>query len=260
MISNMRIYLAGLTVVHIFSESKFAELFITADLCTNLLYIYIFMPILLMLSGDIESNPGPDSPNTSCFSILHQNIRSIRSKMDFIKSNFIDFDVLCFTETHLSNEVNDDFLVIDDHEFMFRKDNSSHLGGFLMYVSAYFRPVRMNVLEQYLPESLWVELNYKNESFLIGTIYRNPHLTVDFWDRVNICLEKANDLTSNIIVLGDINPLNRKFLDIMTTNNLRNIIDSPTRVTSTTRTLLDPIAVSQHINILNSGILERHNI
>ncbi len=64
----------------------------------------------ILLSGDIESNPGPDNDNPGCLSIIHQNIRSIRNKMDYIKSNFVDFDIICFTETHLSIDIADSLL------------------------------------------------------------------------------------------------------------------------------------------------------
>ncbi len=60
---------------------------------------------LLLLAGDIELNPGPTNDSGGCLSIMHQNIRSIRNKMDYIKDNFLDFDILCFTETHLSVDI-----------------------------------------------------------------------------------------------------------------------------------------------------------
>lgn len=57
---------------------------------------------LLILCGDIELNPGPQSLGHS-LSILHLNIRSIRTKLEYIKNKFLDFDILCFTETHLDD-------------------------------------------------------------------------------------------------------------------------------------------------------------
>jgi len=54
---------------------------------------------LLLLSGDIELNPGPDY---KALSVLHLNVRSIRNKLDYVASNLCNFDILCFTETHLT--------------------------------------------------------------------------------------------------------------------------------------------------------------
>ena len=60
--------------------------------------------LLLLEAGDIEMNPGPNIINNS-LSILHSNIRSIRNKLDYITENFLDFDILCFTESHLDANV-----------------------------------------------------------------------------------------------------------------------------------------------------------
>ena len=62
---------------------------------------FFVMFLLLLQAGDIETNPGPE--NGYKLSILHLNIRSIRSKLDFILDNFSEFNILCFSETHLDN-------------------------------------------------------------------------------------------------------------------------------------------------------------
>ncbi len=52
-------------------------------------YNIMFSLQSLTLSGDIETNPGPEASNTSCasLSIMHQNIRSIRHKLEYIRDN-----------------------------------------------------------------------------------------------------------------------------------------------------------------------------
>ena len=64
---------------------------------------FFVMFLLLLQTGDIETNPGPE--NGYELSILHLNIRSIRNKLDFILDNFSEFNILCFSETHLDNNV-----------------------------------------------------------------------------------------------------------------------------------------------------------
>ena len=71
----------------------------------------LFIYLLIILSVDIITNPGPfiaQQNHTDCLSILPLNTRSIRHKLDFIKDNFLDFDVLCFSETHLTNDITND--------------------------------------------------------------------------------------------------------------------------------------------------------
>ncbi len=50
---------------------------------TNMLNLdyYLFLIKLILLSGDIQTNPGPTTEDTTCLSIMHQNIRSIRNKI-----------------------------------------------------------------------------------------------------------------------------------------------------------------------------------
>ena len=85
----------------------------------------IIMILLLLEAGDVERNPGPNPDHTLSF--LHLNIRSIRNKIDFLKDNFTDFEVLCFSETHLDITVSSESLGISDcYSNPYRKDRNSH--------------------------------------------------------------------------------------------------------------------------------------
>ncbi len=103
------------------------------------------------------------------FSVLHQNIRSIRNKMEYIRDNFLDFNMLCFTETHLSADISNDHLHLDGFDQMFRKDLTAYSGGFLVYVGSNLRPKRNEQLETILPESLWVQIMDRSKTYLVGT-------------------------------------------------------------------------------------------
>ena len=48
-----------------------------------ILMAYTFLSLPLLVCGDIESNPGPSE---HCLSIIHSNIRSIRNKLDLLKT------------------------------------------------------------------------------------------------------------------------------------------------------------------------------
>ena len=63
--------------------------------------------LLIIMSGDVETNPGPMNQTSSdhCVSILHCNIRGLRNKLEYVLDNFCDFDLICFTETHLDSTI-----------------------------------------------------------------------------------------------------------------------------------------------------------
>ena len=78
---------------------------------------------------------------------------------------------------------------------------------------------------------------------------QTPRYTIEFWEKLNICLEKASEYQENIILVGDINENqlnieNNKFRDIMMINNMSSVINDATRITHTARTLLDLITNS----------------
>ena len=236
------------------------------DLACTLSVIKYTLLLLLLRSGDIELNAGPShvTPRECNLSIFHQNIRSIRNKFEYIRDNFLDFDIICFTETKLSGDIINKSLSLEGHDCIFRKDNTNHSGGLLTYVSSLFRPTRLLNLEITLPESIWIRIVDHSKCFLICNVYRSPNTAPECWNRFETCLDHAYDLCYNIIIVRDINenqlnPSNHKFKDILCLNNLSNVINEPTRVTDCSSTLIDPIAITNTLQHLHSGIFETVN-
>ena len=68
-------------------------------------------------------------------------------------------------------------------------------------------------------------------------------------------------VNENIVISGDLNSdlmslNNNKLIDMMRLFNLKNVIEKPTRVTNHSRTLLDPIIVSDTINYVFSDVFK----
>ena len=70
--------------------------------------------ILLLLSGDIETNPSPDPGYLSIFSFCHSHLKSIAAHK-FIKMSLLQaynainrFDIICLSETYLDNSYHTD--------------------------------------------------------------------------------------------------------------------------------------------------------
>ena len=97
---------------------------------TNYLTWFITM---ILLSGDIEINPGPKSSSRECFSICHWNLNSI-SAQSYTKVSLLtaynlihNFDIICVSETFLYSETapNDPNLEIPGYN-MYRTDHPSN--------------------------------------------------------------------------------------------------------------------------------------
>ena len=97
-----------------------------------LVYLHWYTISILLLSGDIETNPGPVSSNLELLSICHWNLNSIAAE-NFVKLPLLEayvtankFDIICLSETFLdSTFLNDDLrLSLNDYSLL-RADHPS---------------------------------------------------------------------------------------------------------------------------------------
>ena len=224
---------------------------------TELCILYIVIYLSLLIAGDVELNPGPTQNFAHTLSILHCNIRSIRHKLDYIRDHFSDFNVLCFTETHLNEDISNDAILLQSYDTPYRKDRTNHGGGILVYLNEDIIHERVTDLEVYCDESIWVKVKLKTESLLIGVFYSPRTADADFFYKMNINLEKAIEITKNIVIVGDMNEnlLNPHFnhlKNVMIMNDLQNVINTPTRQDA----ILDPILIPTDMDFSEAGVEE----
>ena len=120
---------------------------------------------LIILSGDVEVNPGPKNSVSECLSICHWNLNSILAhdhfKLFLLKAyiSVHKFDIICLSETYLDSTVplDDVNLVISGYNLI-RSDHPSNTkrGGVCLYYKNYL-PLRvLNI--SYLKECFHFEL------------------------------------------------------------------------------------------------------
>lgn len=100
--------------------------------------------LLLLLSGNVETNPGPDTPaqcltpadfkSRSDLEIIHINVRSLLSKLDMIKIwiNSTNGDVV-LSETWLKKSVHDKDIYINGYN-VYRTDHQRKGGEVAIYI------------------------------------------------------------------------------------------------------------------------------
>ena len=100
---------------------------------------FVFIMLILLTCGDIESNPGPIGCN-SCynFSIYHWNLNSMTAH-NFEKINLLEvyntinkFDVICFSEFYLDSSIasdNDDLNIKSYNLYRANHPNNVKRGG-----------------------------------------------------------------------------------------------------------------------------------
>ena len=126
---------------------------------------------LIILSGDVEVNPGPKNSVSECLSICHWNLNSTSvhdySKLFLLKVyiSVHKFDIICLSETYLDSTVplDDDNLVIFGYNLIY-SDHPSNTkrGGVCLYYKNYL-PLRvLNI--SYLKECVNFELKIGDKS------------------------------------------------------------------------------------------------
>ena len=131
---------------------------------------------------------------------------------------------MCFSESHLDANITTESLIMSS-----KYDRTNHGGGLLMYLSCELAHTRIIGLETLWNESLWVEIKVNRDIYLIGLFYSPRTADAIFFDSLNKNIEKALDITNNIIILGDmnedlLNPNMHNLKDVLLLNSLSTIL------------------------------------
>ena len=210
----------GIFVCHtikIFLFSRFRKIngvFVSISVFT---FFVSFLSRKLILSGDIETNPGPTLNLRNHFTICHWNLNSISAhnfaKVQLLKAHLAvhKFDIVCLSETYL----NSSFPFDDDNSdipgyIMIRVDHpaNSKRGGVCM---CYRNCLPLKILDiRFLHESIAFELRIGDKLCSFISFYRSPNQSSDdfasFLDNFELTLGTLAEKNPFLMVaLGDFN-------------------------------------------------------
>jgi exonuclease III len=186
-------------------------------------------------------------------SLLCFNINGLPKKRDefdiFQETLKFKFDILGFTETHL-NEVSEKLATLEDYNWAANSRKIKRGGGVAVYLGpllAYKRRTDIDVFEEGVFESVFVEVNMGVWSYIVGVIYRPPDSdTARFLFHLGSVLSKIKDKRSYL--MGDFNldliknehhAATVEFLNDLNSSGFHPLISLPTRITPTSATLID---------------------
>lgn len=239
--------------------------------------LFCMLSLLLLLSGDIHPNPGPERPTLHEPKLCHINIRSL-SDVKFLAlqtSVMKVFDIIALSETWLPDDTeneNDDETDLPDPEAeKFRVDGFHDIiklsrpdrggGGVAVYIRETINYKRLYDLEDASVEALWLEIKLRPKSFILGVCYRPPNSGVIFWENFQEVVDRVKLLdVKSILIVGDLNadpnaahgPHLQHFTQV---NVMSALIDKPTRVTANTATILDQV-LTNDVSLVKSTWLE----
>ena len=203
------------------------------------------------------------------FSLFHWNARSLNKNFDSLELllsslGHFPFSVIGISETWL--RLNSPNLFNIDNYKLFRSDREKGKGGGVaLYIHNKLRvKVRPDIHVEGC-ENLFVEIiNDKIKNKIIGVFYRPPNNPIDkFLDKLDECLTTVTNENKEVYLMGDYNIdmtnldiQALRFQNILLSFAFNSHINNPTRISNTSKTLLDNI-FSNTINFerFTNGIL-----
>ena len=195
---------------------------------------------------------------------VHLNVRSILHKISELRILFKSksLAIIAFTETWLNDSMNDEEINIDGYKVVRRDRSSGPGGGVCLYIR---NDIAFNInvdMQTDVTESLWINvLLPRSRPIVVGVLYRPPKNN-KFIEHLSNSLENMSK-DEEIIILGDMNicllhnsPFSKKYIDLLNLNGLSQLIDEPTRVTSTCSSLLDHVICSKENKISQHGVID----
>jgi len=259
----------------------------------NLIFFLIVLHILLIVSGTVEINPGPDRTKKSNFSFAVWNLDSIPAR-NFARIPLIetfqatyDFDLFGVCESLLDkNILNEDIFINGFSPDPFRADKleQSRNGGVCLYFKKDL-PIKERKDLQFIPETIVAEIKINRKKIFLVLSYCHPNLTSDEFDaytnsleHIYKCIRKENPAVT--ILTGDFNarsPLfcdhdienkeGRTFNNFLLTNNLEELINEPTHIRDNgSQSCIDLLCTDQAYLFTKTGVYpsldshSKHNI
>lgn len=203
--------------------------------------------------------------STKGFKMALLNINSLTKHFNEIEI-FLSkqpLDVLAINETKLDKRSSDESIKIPGY-ICVRKDRDRHGGGVCMYLRESLNFTRKTCYEDSNLEMISIELKSSNSSpFLLTTWYRPPKQPINNLENFEMFLRHIDQAYKEYYILGDINinllndhpePNSSRLKEILCEYQLSQIIKQPTRVTPTSRSLIDLFITSDKEMISLCGV------
>jgi len=158
---------------------------------------------------------------------------------------------------------------------LFRQDRGSLGGGLCVYIKDIYKPSVISNLPNISENSfqqLWLKVNCKKlKSFLLCTVYRPPNTPISFLKTLSKSFMDFLLVGSEVIILGDLNCNvlddcyeGRSLNDFCSTFNLTQPVESPTRVTESSKSIIDTVLTTNknfvENCVVNSSSISDHNL
>ena len=220
-----------------------------------------------------EMNSLTQSISDSSLKLFHLNISSLSKHIDSLEqllaTSHIDFDIVAISESRILNDCSTSHLNLTNYSLDYCCSEAS-AGGTAIYIKnsiSYKSRPDLKIYKSRELESNFIEIiNPNKTNFIIGCIYRHPNMDLNEFNEIflNDLLDRLSKENKKVFLLGDFNVdllkydnhiLTNEFLDSLSSNLFLPNIILPTRITNSSKTLIDNIFSNQLSNDIISGNL-----
>ena len=186
----------------------------------NFLFLdfYFFKLILLLRSGDVHPNPGPQF-----FKILYANIRGLRGNLNDLGVASTKYDMLFCSETLVSDLRHVSEILIPNFRrpILLRRGSIPRAQGLAVYIRSSFSAARTPRFECGCHETVIIRVCSRYHNFYLFPSYRNPDLDDGIYDCLlnSMAAIQEADTKASFIFVGDFNAHHRDWLGSVSQTN-----------------------------------------
>ena len=188
---------------------------------------------------------------------MHLNISTLLPNFEELKQfvHKYNMDIVSLNETRLDSSISDSTINIPNYNLLNRNG-----GGVALYIKQHLYPSKVDT--DLTTESVWAYVQVKSKKIVIGSVYRPPSSTANYFDNIIDDLDKVSSMEYEIIVLGDFNynflssseSVISRISRLESTFDIKQLISSPTRITIDCSSLIHHISTS--LNCVESRVID----
>ena len=193
------------------------------------------------------------------------NIRGLLNKIDEMRTIVTEcnFDIMGICETFLDDNVADNEICIEGYTTV-KKNRNRHGGGVMLYIKEGIQYNEITNLAGSEVESVWANIQCDKQQLALGIMYRPPSSNHAYLKSMLDQIDNVYSYNENVMLMGDLN-YDYKLDESLSSNPLhqieilygmRQLINSPTRVTLTTSTIIDVMFSTEHESHVVTGVYD----
>ena len=247
--------------------------FQSVSLLANALYVVWVIQRLLLLCGDVELNPGPETLNFCCWNLNSLTAYNyLRLSLIEAYNSVYDYDLIGAFETHLDSSAEEEKLILNGYSFI-RQNHPQDIkrGGVGLYIKDSM-PYKERSDIATVPECIVVQLQLNRKKFFFTIIYRSPSQSHEEYESflINFELMLSKMFAENpyaVVLSGDFNCRSTQWWDKENENEegrcfdplisdlgLHQLINEPTHIIGEHRSCIDLILTNQPNIFLEAGV------